>query len=108
MALLKETTVTSASRGSSDKYNHHHKRVNTPLGHTLSMVEHPSSTARYLILDCPTESTLPLYIEEFKSLQVSFVVRCCQPTYSSQQLTQNGISVVDIPFKDGGIVCLSL
>jgi hypothetical protein len=85
--------------------NHHHvKHVSTPLGHTLSLIEHPTSKVRFLILDCPTESTLSLYLEEFINLNVSTVVRCCQPTYSSQRLLQNGISVVDLPFKDGGIV----
>lgn len=76
----------------------------TPLGHTLSLIEHPSSSIRFLILDCPTESTLSMYLEEFKHLNVSTVVRCCQPTYSSQRLSQNGIDVVDLPFKDGGVV----
>jgi protein tyrosine phosphatase type 4A len=104
MTVLADTTVT---RRSNDKY-HHHKHVNTPLGHTLSIIEHPLSITRYLILDCPTESTLSLYVEEFKALQVSTVVRCCQPTYSSQKLLENGISLVDMPFKDGGIVSISV
>lgn len=93
------------------KRTHPTKHVHTPLGHTLSLIEHPSSPIRFLILDCPTESTLSLYLEEFKNLNVSTVVRCCQPTYSSQRLLQNGIDVVDLPFKDGGVVskliCLS-
>lgn len=81
-----------------------HPIKHTPLGHTLSLIELPSSSIRFLILDCPTESTLPLYLEEFKHLDVSTVVRCCQPTYNSQILLQNGIDVVDLPFKDGGVV----
>jgi hypothetical protein len=105
MTISAETTV--PSRRSDDKY-HHHRHVNTPLGHTLSMIEHPSSPIRYLILDCPTESTLSLYVEEFKGLQVSIVIRCCQPTYSPQKLLQNGILLVDLPFKDGGIVSASI
>ncbi|KAG2233667.1 hypothetical protein INT48_008457 [Thamnidium elegans] len=28
---------------------------------------------------------------------------CCQPTYNSQILLQNGINVIDLPFKDGGV-----
>lgn len=84
----------------------HHpvKHVHTPLSHTLSLIEYPTSPIRFLILDCPTESTLSLYLEEFKNLNVSTVVRCCQPTYNSQTLIQNGIDVVDLPFKDGGVV----
>ncbi|CEP16549.1 hypothetical protein [Parasitella parasitica] len=53
--------------------------------------------------NCPTESTLGLYLDEFIKYNVSTVVRCCQPTYNSQQLISKGISVVDLPFKDGGI-----
>lgn len=88
-----------------NNHHHHHvKHVSTPLSHTLSLIEHSCSKARFLILDCPTESTLSLYMEEFQNYNVSTVVRCCQPTYSAQRLLQNGISVVDLPFKDGGIV----
>lgn len=86
------------------RVHHHPKHVNTPLGHTLSLIEHPSSLVRFLILDCPTESTLSMYLEEFRNLHVSVVVRCCQPTYSTDSLFQRGIQVVDLPFKDGGIV----
>ncbi|CAO3613189.1 unnamed protein product [Mucor hiemalis] len=85
------------------RVHHHPKHVNTPLGHTLSLIEHPSSLVRFLILDCPTESTLSMYLEEFRNLHVSVVVRCCQPTYSTDSLFQRGIQVVDLPFKDGGI-----
>ncbi|GAA5795425.1 hypothetical protein HPULCUR_000782 [Helicostylum pulchrum] len=90
------STTTTASR------HHPVKHVHTPLSHTLSLIEHTSSSIRFLILDCPTESTLSLYLEEFKNLNVSTVVRCCQPTYNSQILLQNGIDVIDLPFKDGG------
>ncbi|OBZ88366.1 putative protein tyrosine phosphatase type IVA A [Choanephora cucurbitarum] len=98
------TTSTTAISKKPQSYNHHGSRhVVTPLSHTLSLIEHNSSPIRFLILDCPTESTLSFYLEEFKNLDVSTVVRCCQPTYSSQMLTENGISVVDLPFKDGGV-----
>lgn len=84
-------------------HGHHPKHVYTPLGHTLSLIEHPSSPVRFLILDCPTESTLAMYLEEFRNLNVSIVVRCCQPTYNTDSLFQRGIQVVDLPFKDGGV-----
>ncbi|CAO0789542.1 unnamed protein product [Mucor circinelloides] len=85
-------------------YHHPPKHVSTPLGHMLSLIDMPTeSNVRFLILDCPTESTLSLYLDEFIHYNVSTVVRCCQPTYNAQKLTSRGISVIDLPFKDGGI-----
>ncbi|CAO3681385.1 unnamed protein product [Rhizopus stolonifer] len=79
------------------------QRSGSPLGRMLSLIEVPSVSLRFLILDCPTESTLPHYLEEFKHYQVTHVVRCCQPTYSTSLLNEQGIQVHDLPFKDGGI-----
>ncbi|CAO3595775.1 unnamed protein product [Absidia cylindrospora] len=36
-------------------------------------------------------------------LSVKTVVRCCQPTYQAQRLAEQGIQVLDLPFKDGGL-----
>jgi hypothetical protein len=78
----------------------------SPLGRMLSFIEFPSITLRFLILDCPTESTLPFYLQEFQRYNVTHVVRCCQPTYSTQLLSDHGIQVHDLPFKDGGVVII--
>ncbi|KAI9245161.1 protein-tyrosine phosphatase-like protein [Sporodiniella umbellata] len=78
-------------------------RSESPLGRMLSLIEIPSVALRFLILDCPTESTLPHYLEEFKRYQVAHVVRCCQPTYNTSLLNDEGIQVHDLPFKDGGV-----
>ncbi|KAI7870328.1 protein-tyrosine phosphatase-like protein [Spinellus fusiger] len=75
----------------------------SPLGRMLSLIDSPSSPIRFLILDCPTESTLGYYIEEFIQLEVATVVRCCQPTYNASRLLDQNIQVVDLPFKDGGV-----
>ncbi|CAO3589396.1 unnamed protein product [Absidia cylindrospora] len=80
-----------------------HIRSGSPLGRTLSLIEAPNSPLRFLILDCPTESTLPFYLEEFKRYDVTDVVRCCQQTYSANALAMDGITVHDMPFKDGGL-----
>lgn len=82
------------------------QRTGTPLGRMLSLIEMPSVSLRFLILDCPTESTLPFYLEEFKRYNVTHVVRCCQPTYTATRLNEQGIQVHDLPFKDGGVVSL--
>ncbi|KAI8137110.1 protein-tyrosine phosphatase-like protein [Fennellomyces sp. T-0311] len=78
-------------------------RSDSPLGRMLSLIETPASPLRFLILDCPTESTLSYYLEEFKRYNVTHVVRCCQQTYSSARLLEEGIQVLDMPFKDGGV-----
>jgi protein tyrosine phosphatase type 4A len=80
------------------------KQSKSSLGRMLTLIEVPSSSLRFLILDCPTESTLSYYLEEFKRYQVTHVVRCCQPTYNSSTLSEQGIQVYDLPFKDGGVV----
>ncbi|SAL98322.1 hypothetical protein [Absidia glauca] len=75
----------------------------SPLGRLFTIIECPHTQLRYLILDCPTESTLDFYLEEFKRYNVTDVVRCCQPTYQAQRLNDKGIQVLDLPFKDGGV-----
>ncbi|KAI9020256.1 protein-tyrosine phosphatase-like protein [Phycomyces nitens] len=85
---------------------HNDKRTghnSSPLGRMLSLIDSPHSPIRFLILDCPTESTLGYYIDEFIQLSVSTVVRCCQPTYSVTRLQEHEIQVIDLPFKDGGV-----
>ncbi|KAI8077331.1 protein-tyrosine phosphatase-like protein [Gilbertella persicaria] len=77
--------------------------ISSPLGRMLSLIPVPSSSLQFLILDCPTESTLGFYLDEFKKHNVTHVVRCCQPTYSITQLNEQGIQVHDLPFKDGGV-----
>lgn len=79
-------------------------RNGSPLGRMLTVIDCPNSSLHFLILDCPTESTLDFYMEEFMRLNVVAVVRCCQPTYSATRLTDRNIQVLDLPFKDGGVV----
>ncbi|OLY82826.1 putative protein tyrosine phosphatase type IVA A [Smittium mucronatum] len=51
---------------------------------------------RFLIMDCPTDSTISL-------LNVTDVVRVCEPTYNTDKLTSNGVTVHNFPFKDGDV-----
>ncbi|KAI8366096.1 protein-tyrosine phosphatase-like protein [Radiomyces spectabilis] len=78
-------------------------RSDSPLGRMISLIEVPRSPLRFVILDCPTESTLSYYLDAFKQFNVTHVVRCCQQTYSAARLTEQGIQVHDMPFKDGGV-----
>ncbi|CAH1248327.1 protein tyrosine phosphatase type IVA 1-like [Branchiostoma lanceolatum] len=56
---------------------------------------------RFLIMDRPSNSNLPKYIEELKSHNVKELVRVCEPTYSTEPLEKEGIHVCDWPFDDG-------
>ncbi|KAG0254249.1 Protein tyrosine phosphatase type IVA 1 [Mortierella polycephala] len=75
-----------------------------PLGRQLTLIEPPmTKRVRFLILDCPTDSTLPFYMAELKRYNVTDVVRCCEPTYRSDSLVKAGITVHDWPFRDGAV-----
>ena len=82
--------------------------THSPLGRVLSLIPVPQSSLQFLILDCPTESTLDFYLQEFQKHNVTHVIRCCQPTYSISKLNEQGIQVHDLPFKDGCVVSYSL
>ena len=55
------------------------------------MIEHKSF--RFMIMDAPTDSNLPLYIQELQKHNVKDIVRVCDPTYSTDSLAKVGISV---------------
>ncbi|KAI1321734.1 Protein tyrosine phosphatase type IVA 1 [Mortierella claussenii] len=75
-----------------------------PLGRQLTLIEPPMTKGiRFLILDCPTDSTLPFYLSELKRSNVTDVVRCCEPTYRAETLQNEGITVHDWPFRDGAV-----
>ncbi|KAF9344967.1 Protein tyrosine phosphatase type IVA 1 [Mortierella sp. NVP85] len=75
-----------------------------PLGRQLTLIEPPMTKGiRFLILDCPTDSTLPFYLSELKRNNVTDVVRCCEPTYRAETLQNEGITVHDWPFRDGAV-----
>ncbi|KFH72425.1 hypothetical protein MVEG_02716 [Podila verticillata NRRL 6337] len=75
-----------------------------PLGRQLTLIEPPMTKGiRFLILDCPTDSTLPFYLAELKRNNVTDVVRCCEPTYRAETLQNEGITVHDWPFRDGAV-----
>ncbi|KAF9438308.1 Protein tyrosine phosphatase type IVA 1 [Entomortierella beljakovae] len=75
-----------------------------PLGRQLTLIEPPMTKGvRFLILDCPTDSTLPFYLSELKRNNVTDVVRCCEPTYRAETLQNERITVHDWPFRDGAV-----
>jgi protein tyrosine phosphatase type 4A len=64
-----------------------------------SLVEHKKM--RFLIINKPTQSTMPQFIKELKKNNARVVVRCCDPSYDISPLRKEGISVLDFPFEDG-------
>lgn len=56
------------------------------------MVEHKNM--KFLITDRPTNATLPQFIEELKKYKAHVVVRVCEPTYNTEALAKEGITVV--------------
>ncbi|RKP17975.1 N-terminal nucleophile aminohydrolase [Rozella allomycis CSF55] len=55
----------------------------------------------FLIMDAPSDSSLPLYVTELKKCNVKNVVRVCVPTYSTETLEAADIRVHDWAFQDG-------
>eukprot|EP00835_Amoeboradix_gromovi_P005020 NODE_434_length_8679_cov_0.241142.p8 type:complete len:138 gc:universal NODE_434_length_8679_cov_0.241142:7467-7054(-) len=70
------------------------------LKRIFSVIEY--NGLQFIILDCPTESTLSAILAEFKKYKVSDVVRVCEPTYTTKSLLSEGINVLDVPYIDGG------
>lgn len=56
---------------------------------------------RFLIIDCPTDRTLPQFIETLNNANAHVVVRVCDPTYDADVLKKEGILVMDWAFDDG-------
>ena len=70
-----------------------------------AMVNRPSlieyKQYRFLIMDAPTDSNLPAYVDILKKKHAVALVRACEPTYKSAPVVQAGIRVLDLPFDDG-------
>ncbi|KAI9300460.1 protein-tyrosine phosphatase-like protein [Cunninghamella echinulata] len=71
-----------------------HRLINPP-----TLIEY--NNTRFLIVDAPSTNNLPLYIQEFQQWHVTDVVRCCEPTYPKEPLSEKGIQVHDLVFSDG-------
>ncbi|KAJ2908405.1 hypothetical protein GGI21_002918 [Coemansia aciculifera] len=74
----------------------------SPLANSFSLIEYDRDL-RFLIMDCPTNNTIALYLKEFSRLNVTDVVRVCEPTYVKERLESQGVCVHDLPFKDGDV-----
>jgi len=73
---------------------------NSFLPNPPSVVEYKGS--KFVIFDAPTDANLEVYIKEFKKYNVTNLVRACDPSYSTEKLKKESISVHELPFPDGG------
>ncbi|XP_017857369.1 PREDICTED: protein tyrosine phosphatase type IVA 3 isoform X1 [Drosophila arizonae] len=56
---------------------------------------------KFLITDRPSDITINHYIMELKKNHVNTVVRVCEPSYNTDELEAQGITVKDLAFDDG-------
>jgi len=71
----------------------------SPLPNPPSLIQYKGW--KFLILDAPTDANVELYVKELKRYNVTHLVRACDPSYSIDKLTKEGIEVFDMPFADG-------
>ncbi|KAH0474352.1 MAG: hypothetical protein KVP17_004150 [Porospora cf. gigantea B] len=56
---------------------------------------------RFFICDCPNDDNLSQYLEQMNQLNVTDLVRTCEPTYDKAAVEAAGINVHEIIFRDG-------
>ena len=59
------------------------------------------TTLKFVILDAPAPSTLPMYIKELQKQKIKHLVRVCTQTYRADVVELAGIKPVAWPFEDG-------
>jgi len=62
-----------------------------------------SSRVMLYLTDCPTDTNLSHYVRALEQLQVTNVVRLCEPAYATLPLTRRGIAVHDMAFQNGQV-----
>lgn len=58
-------------------------------------------TLKFLIMDAPRQGNLHLYIKEMRKYSVADLVRVCEPTYQTGELTTAGIATHNMEYPDG-------
>jgi len=56
---------------------------------------------QFLIMDAPRQGNLNLYIKKMRKHRVTEVVRFCEQTYKGDDLTNAGIGLHEMEYKDG-------
>ncbi|KAI9339995.1 protein-tyrosine phosphatase-like protein [Obelidium mucronatum] len=75
------------------------------MSHTKhAIIDHPQCPVRVIITDCPPSEELLVenYLPVFTEMNVTHLIRLCEPTYDARALEEAGIQVVDaLAFADG-------
>lgn len=97
MSMVEKMTATASSG------NGHGKRaaMNSSTQYKPAPAEIQYGNLRFLITDRPTDFTINQFIEELRKHEAKDVVRVCEPTYRTDVLKAQGISVFDWEFSDG-------
>jgi protein tyrosine phosphatase type 4A len=73
--------------------------VAVSIGTKPTLIE--KAPMRFLIMDAPRNNNLHVYIKEMGKHHVTEVVRVCEPTYRVEELSDAGIGLHEMEYKDG-------
>lgn len=74
-------------------------RTSSTLPNPLSFIEF--KRLRFIVMDAPSENNIETYVNELHRLNVTDVVRLCDPTYRKEAVETRGIRLHDMIFSDG-------
>ncbi|PRP76663.1 protein tyrosine phosphatase type IVA 3-like [Planoprotostelium fungivorum] len=94
------STYTVLDPSNQDNNNNITSKMKSHILNSPSLIEYKG--VKFLIFDAPTDVTLDNYIKVFKKNNLKYIVRACDPSYSTDKLTQENIEVLEMPFPDGG------
>jgi protein tyrosine phosphatase type 4A len=89
--------VTMSAHNNNNNYPNHNVAVSIGTKPTLIVVK----PMQFLIMDAPRQGNLHVYIKEMRKYHVTDVVRVCEPTYQGGELSNAGISLHELEYKDG-------
>jgi protein tyrosine phosphatase type 4A len=103
--ISNNTTTTTTTRSNSRKMVGVGRSTNNgSMGGTIgtkpTLVE-VGTKLRFLIMDAPRQGNLHLYIKEMRKYSVTDIVRACEPTYQTGELTTAGIATHNMEYPDG-------
>lgn len=95
MKMVEKMTATAAPA------NGKRSVINSSTQYKPAPAEIHYGNMRFLITDRPTDFTINQFIEELRKHEAKDVVRVCEPSYGTEALKSQGISVFDWEFSDG-------
>ena len=76
-----------------------HRNGSHVIGTELTLID--VNSMRFLIMDAPRTNNVHLYLKEMTKHHVTDVVRVCEPTYPTTDLSNAGVTVHEMEYKDG-------